>query len=76
MLGAADMGIIPPKDQGEWKSTGMRFPTSVLEELDRLAYETGYSRNEVVIFLVKWGIQQYDKEKAGGGAAAELKKKK
>jgi predicted DNA-binding protein len=59
--------ILPPKqDEGELVTTSLRMPRVMIERLDSIAKESGYSRTEVMLHFVRWAIQEYEAEKKAG----------
>lgn len=57
--------VIPEKDprDRETVSTGIQIPVWVRTRLEELAEAEGYSRNEIIVFLLKWGLEQYEAER-------------
>lgn len=43
---------------GEAVSTSVRLPKDMVESLDKIASDRGYSRNEVVIAFLEWAIRE------------------
>lgn len=64
MLNASEMSIIPPKPkEPKVVGTSVRLPEEMVTRLDEIALETERSRNEVVVYLLQWAMQQYAAEK-------------
>jgi len=56
--------ILPPKERGEeLVTTSFRCPESILKKVDRIAADSGYSRNEVLVHFVNWATREYEEEK-------------
>lgn len=55
--------ILPPKAVGPEKSTTIRAPEALIDELDSIAEATGYSRTEVIVHFLKAGLELYKAEK-------------
>lgn len=63
--------VLPPKEQKpkENVNSGVVFPKWLHERIGEIATERGYSRNEVIIFFLKWALQEHERETAGSAAA-------
>lgn len=69
------MPVIPPKPKPPAEKiaqTPLRLPQPMLEEVDGIASAEGYSRNETLVFLVKWAIEEYRREKDAVAVGAAL----
>ncbi len=62
-MGRVSSKIIPPKPDEPLMPTSVRIPKSLLARLDEIAEETGYSRQEVLLYLIRWGVGEYDQER-------------
>jgi hypothetical protein len=58
--------IIPPKSSqlDTTKQLSLRVPGEIIDQLDEIAELEGYSRTEIVTFLLRWVIQEYRDERA------------
>lgn len=51
--------VIPSKDDTRMVATSVRVPAHLLREVDALAKELDYSRNEVVQFCLEFAIETH-----------------
>lgn len=63
-----DLPVLTPKEDLVGRT--VRLPQSLWDQLDRIADEANYSRNEVHVKFIEWAVKQYEEEKA-----AEKKKR-
>lgn len=63
------MTVLPPKEEGTLVSASFRLPQSLIDELEEIAEESHWSKNQVAIHFLRWARDEYRKEKA-----AEAKK--
>ncbi len=49
--------IRPQKYNGETSVISMRMPKTMLEEVDRVASETGRTRNEVLMLSIEFALE-------------------
>ena len=56
---------VPPKTKPV--ITSIRAPADLVEEIDRVATEEGYSRNEIMLFLLRAGLKVHNQGKGKGG---------
>lgn len=56
------MPIIPHKDSEKLVTTSMRLSEAMVRRLDAISDETGRSRNEVIVLLLTFAIEQHEKE--------------
>lgn len=54
--------IIPPNPAKgiESTQTSIRFHNDILKKLDEVATREDYSRSEIVMFLLRWALEQYE----------------
>jgi hypothetical protein len=64
MMGVAPVSmILPPKHKrGDTESVTMRFPRAMLKRVQVIADRSGHSRTEVVLHLLAWALDEYDRE--------------
>lgn len=56
--------ILPPKEnEKDTVQFSVTFPRSVVNRLDAIALEEGYSRGGVVLHFVKWALEEFEREK-------------
>jgi predicted DNA-binding protein len=46
------------------KACNFRLPEETIKLLDRVANETGNTRTSALIYLIQWGVQEYDAKTA------------
>lgn len=59
--------ILPPrKDEGELVTTSLRLPEGILGRIDKIVKDSKktYSRTEVMIYFLRWAIEEHEKEEA------------
>jgi metal-responsive CopG/Arc/MetJ family transcriptional regulator len=42
----------------------MRYPKLLLQRVDAVAKETGNPRTETILHLIRWALDEYDKERS------------
>lgn len=42
----------------------LRFPQKLLARLDAVAKVTGHPRTDVILHLVRWGLDEYERQRA------------
>lgn len=42
----------------------LRFPAKLLARLDAVAKVTGHPRTDVILHLVRWGLDEYERQRA------------
>lgn len=69
--------IIPENEEkGPSRPLALRFPVALIKRLDRAAAATGNSRTQVIIHLLRWGLDRYEQARAADQAAeARISKK-
>jgi hypothetical protein len=63
------MTVLPPKEEGTLEPAAFRLPKSLIKELDEIAEESNWSKNQVVIHFLRWARDEYRKERAAEAAA-------
>lgn len=51
-----------PVGTGEARPTSVRIPKSMLEEIDAAAKDTGLSRSETILQLLRWALDEHKAE--------------
>jgi hypothetical protein len=68
--------ILPPKHRrGDTGSVTLRVPRPMLRELEAEASHSGYTRTEVVLHLLRYGLDALAKERAEQRSTDEKKRK-
>jgi metal-responsive CopG/Arc/MetJ family transcriptional regulator len=52
--------VVVPQGDGPTKPVSLRFPVSLLRRLDACAAATDNSRSDVVFYLLRWALDQYE----------------
>ncbi|MBP5444775.1 MAG: hypothetical protein J6Y28_01255 [Acholeplasmatales bacterium] len=52
--------IEPKKYKGETNVVSMRLPIELIKEVDRIAKETGRTRNEVLILCLEFSLENIE----------------
>lgn len=64
--------ILPPKGPaGPFVPTTVRLPKPLLDLIEQIAEEEGYSRNEVVMHFLQFAVAAFQREKAQETPGAE-----
>ena len=59
----ANMNLkIKRRGDNDYKLISVRIREETLEALDKLAYETNYSRNELINVLLRYGVEHVEVE--------------
>lgn len=58
------MRPVIPDGEGPTTPLSIRFPQKLIEQLDAVAEATNNSRSEVVLHLVRWGLEEYERQRA------------
>lgn len=56
--------ILPPRVDTEAVPTSIRIPKPLVDEVDVIAKETGYSRSEVLLHFIRYGVEKHKEETA------------
>ncbi len=62
--------VIPP-GEGPTRPLSIRFPDALLKRVDAAAKTSGNDRSTTVLHLVRWALDEYDRQRAAEKAAAE-----
>jgi metal-responsive CopG/Arc/MetJ family transcriptional regulator len=57
-MSAATSPIVP-QGVGDTRPLSIRFPSDLIKRLDACALATDNSRSEVIVYLVRWGLDEY-----------------
>lgn len=57
--------IRPKKYRGATSVVSARLPNTMIEDIDKVADETGYNRNEVIMICLEYAIDNMEEEKSG-----------
>lgn len=58
--------VIPPKKyRGTTAVVSARLPEDMIKDIDRVAKNTGYNRNEVIMICLEYAIDNMDNTGAG-----------
>ena len=60
-----------PAGEGPTTPLSIRFSERLIAQLDRVADDTGNNRSEVVVHLVRWGLEEYERQRAEEKDAAK-----
>lgn len=69
--GVVEMAVLPPRESMRGVphvTTSIRMPKEILEEVDQVAQERGYSRNETLWQLIRAGLAAIREEIASDAA--------
>lgn len=58
--------IVPVVPKEKLLPLSVKFPTDVIRRLDEVSEDTGNNRSAVILYLVRWGLEQYEAQKAKG----------
>jgi hypothetical protein len=59
------VAVLPPREkEGKQTQTGVRMPEALLQRLQEVADAENYSRNEVIVYFLKWALGAYEADKA------------
>ena len=58
--------IQPQKYGGETSVISMRMPKNMLADIDKVAAETGRTRNEIMMLSMEFALEHMEIEKKGG----------
>ena len=47
----------PPKGEYGYKTFSVRIKSNIVEELDRLSFDTGRSRNEIIGIMLRFALE-------------------
>jgi metal-responsive CopG/Arc/MetJ family transcriptional regulator len=56
--------VVVPQGEGPTKPVSLRFPTSIIRRLDACAAATDNSRSDVIFYLLRWALDQYESQVA------------
>jgi metal-responsive CopG/Arc/MetJ family transcriptional regulator len=62
--------LLPPKTSNTHAQLSLRVPAEIIDGLDEVAGDVGYTRSQVVVRFLRWAIEQYKEEKAEGRRGA------
>lgn len=56
--------MLPPQDPRDFDTdnTSIQIPKWLKKRLDEIADREKYSRNRVIVYFLKWALQQYEVE--------------
>lgn len=54
---------VVPEGEGPTSPLSIRFPKKVIERLDEVAKATGNDRSTVILHLVRWGLEEFDRQR-------------
>jgi hypothetical protein len=68
---AVGSNILPPKTEPRPRGSSVYLPEEMWDQLEAIADQTkaedpekkGYSRNEVIVQFLRWGIREYEAER-------------
>lgn len=60
-----------PDGEGPTTPLSIRFPERLIEQLDKVAAATSNTRSEVVLHLVRWGLEEYERQRNDEREAAK-----
>jgi predicted DNA-binding protein len=52
-----------PESEGPTMPLSLRFPRRILDRLDAVAKVTGHPRTDVILHLVRWGLDEYERQR-------------
>lgn len=55
--------VVPPSE-GPSRVLSLRVPQRVLERVDAVAEDTGHDRTATVLHLLRWALDEYDRQRA------------
>lgn len=58
------MRPVIPESEGPTMPLSLRFPAKLLARLDAVAKVTGHPRTDVILHLVRWGLDEYERQRA------------
>ena len=47
----------PPKGEYKYRTFSVRIKSDIVEELDRLSFDTGRSRNEIIGIMLRFALE-------------------
>ena len=59
--------IRPQKYVGETSVISMRMPKGMLADIDKIAADTGRTRNEILMISIEFALEHLEVEKKSGG---------
>lgn len=58
------VAVLPPREKdGKQVNSGIRMPEDLLGRLQEIADAENYSRNEVIVYFLKWAVKAYEAER-------------
>lgn len=54
--------ILPPRTTEEMLTTSLRMPKRLYEAIGAIAKEEGYTRTEVMLHFMEWGLVEHHRE--------------
>lgn len=76
-LGEPPLKIVPPRKWStESGQISIRLPKDMVERLDEISKETGYSRAEIAFYFFDWAIPEYERQKLEREGEKKLSAKK
>lgn len=48
------------KSNDDYKTFSVRLKTDLVDELDKVTKESGYSRNEIISLIIDYGLKNYE----------------
>lgn len=55
-------GVVTPKEAPDLKPTSLRLPKAMVGELEQVATDSGRSRNEVIVQLLRFALDAHWKD--------------
>lgn len=55
---------VVPAGEGVAKPLSLRVPEKLISRIDAVAKETGNARTETLLHLVRWALDEYDRQRA------------
>lgn len=55
---------VVPQGEGPTSPLSVKFPEKLIERLDEVAKATGNTRSSVILHLVRWGLDEYERQRA------------
>jgi hypothetical protein len=55
---------VVPEGEGPTQVLSIRVPAKLIQRLDVVAKATGNSRTEVLLHLVRWGLDEYERQRS------------
>lgn len=57
------MRPVVPEGEGPTQPLSIRFPKRLIERLDEVAKTTGNDRSTVVLHMVRWALEEFDRQR-------------